>query len=171
MTQITLKGKPVNTTGSLPKIGTQAPDFTLTKIDLSETSLKDFAGKRLILNIFPSLDTATCSLSVKQFNEKASNLENTAVLCISMDLPFAQKRFCGAENLTHVCPLSAFRHPEFGEDYGVTITDGPLTGLFSRAVIIVDTKGNVTYTQQVPEITDEPNYDAALKALARPVTM
>jgi thiol peroxidase len=171
MTTITLKGNPVTTVGSLPRIGTQAPDFTLTKIDLSETGLEDFAGKRIILNIFPSVDTAICSTSVRQFNEKANKLEQTVVLCISQDLPFALKRFCAAENLTNVLPLSAFRHPEFGENYGVKMTDGPLRGLLSRAVVIIDTSGKVIYTQQVPEIADEPNYDAALQALAKLVTM
>jgi thioredoxin-dependent peroxiredoxin len=171
MTAITLKGNTINTIGTLPKVGTQAPDFTLTKNDLTEFTLKDCAGKRTILTIFPSVDTGTCASSVRHFNEAATKLENTTVLCISADLPFAQKRFCGAENINNVMTLSTFRHPEFGKTYGVTVVDGPLSGLMSRGVIVLDEKGKVIYTQQVQEITDEPNYDEALRALGKTVTM
>lgn len=165
MTTITLKGSPVNTIGSLPKIGSKAFDFTLTKTDLSDVTLKDFVGKKVILNIFPSLDTPTCATSVRHFNQTASQLPNTVVLCISADLPFAQKRFCSTENLAHVIPLSAFRHLDFGKTYGVTIVDGPLTGLLSRAIIVLDEKSNIVYTEQVAEIANEPNYTAALATL------
>lgn len=171
MAKITLKGNPVNTSGILPKIGSKAPDFVLTKTDLSDLTLKESIGKFIILNIFPSLDTGTCANSVRHFNEAASKLKNTLILCVSEDLPFAQKRFCGAENLANVCAVSAFRNPEFGEDYGVTITDGPLKGLLSRCVVVLDEQGTVIYTQQVPEITEEPNYDAALQALGKTVTI
>lgn len=166
MAQITLQGNPINTIGSLPAINTKAPAFQLTKTDLSEASLNDFAGKRLVLNIFPSIDTGVCATAVRRFNAEAEKLENTAVLCISADLPFAQARFCGAEGLDRVINLSAMRDRKFGEDYGVTITDGPLAGLFSRAVVILDENGTVTYTEQVPEITQEPDYEAALKSLS-----
>jgi thiol peroxidase len=169
MTTITRAGSPINTSGSLPKIGTQAPDFTLTKTDLSEVSLQDFLGKRVVLNIFPSLDTPTCSNSVRQFNSEMNNLENTVVLCISADLPFAQQRFCGAENLTNVTPVSVFRHPEFGTNYGVTIIDSPLKGILSRAVVIIDAQGKVIYTEQVAELRDEPHYEAAVEALGKTV--
>lgn len=167
MTTITLKGNPVNTVGTLPKIGGQAPAFTLTKTDLTETTITDYTGKKLVLNIFPSLDTPTCSNSVRKFNALANNLDNTVVLCVSADLPFAQKRFCGAENLDKVIPASSFRHLEFGKNYGVTITDGPLQGLLSRAIVILDEKGKVIYTQQVNEIADEPDYDDAIDALTK----
>lgn len=156
--KITLKGNPIETNGTLPK--GRAPDFTLVRQNLSEVTLKDYQGKKKILNIFPSLDTATCSLSVKTFNEKADCL----VLHISKDLPFAQKRFCGAEGLDHVETLSAFRS-SFAKDYGLEITTGPLKGLCSRAVIVIDEQDNVIYTEQVPEITQEPNYDRALEAV------
>lgn len=165
MTKITFKGNPINTVGTLPAIGKPAPDFTLTKTDLNEVSLKDFRGKKVILNIFPSLDTPTCAMSVRKFNEEAARLKNTVVLCISADLPFAQQRFCGAEGLKNVIPLSVFRHPEFGKNYGVLIIDGPLAGLLSRAVVIIDETGKIIYTQQVPEITQEPDYQSALAAL------
>ncbi len=165
MAQITLKGNAINTIGDLPKVGTKAPDFTLVKNDLSTGSLADYKGKKVILNIFPSLDTDTCAASVRRFNQEASNLENTVVLCISKDLPFAQARFCGAEGLKNVIVYSDFRTGEFAKAYGVEITDGPLAGLESRAVVIVDEKGYVTYIQQVPEIVDEPNYDKVLAAL------
>jgi len=165
MAQITLKGNPVNTIGNLPKTGSKAPDFNLVKNDLSMGSLKDYAGKKVILNIFPSLDTGTCAASVRRFNEEASKLDNTVVLCISKDLPFAQARFCGAEGLEDVINFSDFRTGEFGKNYGVEIADGPLAGLESRAVVIVNQEGNVTYTQQVTEITEEPNYESVLAAL------
>jgi thiol peroxidase len=165
MAKITLKGNAINTVGELPKVGSKAPDFKLVKTDLSEGSLSDYKGQRLVLNIFPSLDTGTCAASVRHFNAEASKLENTTVLCISKDLPFAQARFCGAEGLNDVHNLSDFRTGKFGKDYGVEIVDGPLAGLESRAVVVVDEKGTVIYTQQVSEIVDEPNYDAALAIL------
>lgn len=165
MAQITLKGNAINTLGNLPEIGTKAPNFELVANDLSVKTLADFAGKKVVLNIFPSLDTATCAASVRRFNAEASKLENTVVLCISKDLPFAQARFCGAEGLDQVHTLSDFRDGNFGKSYNVEIVDGPLAALESRAVVIVDENGTVTYTQQVPEIVDEPNYEEALKAL------
>jgi len=165
MAQITLKGNAINTIGNLPEVGTIAPDFTLVKNDLSEGSLADYKGQKVILNIFPSLDTGTCAASVRRFNQEASQLENTVVLCISKDLPFAQARFCGAEGLEDVHNMSDFRTGEFGKAYGVEIVDGPLAGLESRAVVVVDEEGKVIYTEQVPEIVDEPDYDKALAAL------
>lgn len=165
MTTITLKGKPINTIGTLPKQGSMAPDFTLTKVDLAEITLKDLVGKKVILNIFPSIDTSVCATATRKFNEAASNLNDTVVVCISADLPFAQNRFCGAEGLKNVIMASTFRHPEFGKQYGVMIVDGPLRGFMSRAVLVLDKKGQVIYTQQVPEIAEEPNYDAALAAV------
>ena len=165
MAKITLKGGPVETIGELPKVGSSAPNFTLTKTDLSDATLKDYAGKRLILNIFPSVDTPTCALSVKRFNEEASKSKNTAVLCVSADLPFAHKRFCGAEGIENVESASVFRSPSFGKDYGLVITTGVLKGLLSRAIVVIDGSGKVLHTQQVAEIADEPNYAAALAAL------
>mgnify|MGYP001344527468 FL=1 len=165
MASITLGGNPIHTSGELPKVGSQAPDFKLVKNDLSIATLADFKGSKLVLNIFPSIDTGTCAASVRKFNQTASQLENTKVLCISRDLPFAQKRFCGAEGLENVINLSDFKSGSFGKDYGLEITDGVLAGLHSRVVIVVDENGTVTYTQQVPEIADEPNYDAAIAAL------
>ena len=165
MADITLKGNPFHTVGELPKVGSMAPDFKLVKDDLSEKTLADYKGIKLVLNIFPSLDTGTCAASVRRFNTEASKLENTKVLCISRDLPFAQARFCGAEGLENVENLSDFRYRTFGTDYGVEIADGPLAALESRAVVIVDEAGKVTYTQQVTEIVDEPNYDEVLAAL------
>ncbi len=165
MAQITLKGNPINTIGSLPEVGSKAVDFNLVKDDLSTKTLNDYAGQKLILNIFPSLDTGTCAASVRRFNAEASNLENTTVLCISRDLPFAQARFCGAEGLKDVHNLSDFRTGDFGKDYGLQIIDGPLAGLESRAIVIIDETGMVTYTQQVSEIVDEPDYESALAAL------
>ena len=165
MAKITLKGNPVKTIGKLPKLGSKAPKFTLIKSDLSKAKLKDFKGSKLILNIFPSIDTGTCASSGRKFNEEASKLENTKVLCISRDLPFAQARFCGAEGIENVITLSDFAKGKFGKSYGVTIEDGPLANLHSRAIVVVNEEGIVTYTEQVPEIVDEPNYEAALKAL------
>ena len=164
MAQITFKGSPIHTCGELPAIGSAAPGFTLVKQDLSETTLNDYKGKKLVLNIFPSIDTGVCALSVKTFNAKAASLDNTVVLCVSMDLPFAQGRFCAAEGIENVVTASAFRSA-FGEHYGVTIADGPLAGLLSRAVVVIDETGKVIYTEQVPEIAQEPDYDAALAAL------
>ncbi len=165
MAEITLKGNPIHTLGSLPESGSVAPEFKLVKTDLSEAKLSDYKGKKVVLNIFPSLDTATCAASVRRFNAEASNLDNTVVLCISKDLPFAQARFCGAEGLDNVITLSDFRDGSFGKAYQVEIVDGPLAALESRAVVIVDEEGKVMYTQQVPEIVDEPNYEEVLNAL------
>ena len=165
MALITLGGNPVETSGELPKVGTKIADFKLVKTDLSYTSLADFAGKKLVLNIFPSVDTGTCAASVRKFNESASTLENTTVLCISRDLPFAQKRFCGAEGLDNVVNLSDFSEGSFGKTNGLEITDGPLAGLHSRVIIVVDENGTITHTEQVAEIADEPNYEAALAVL------
>ena len=165
MANISLGGNPVTTSGELPQIGTKAPDFTLVKTDLSTVSLADFKGKKLVLNIFPSVDTGTCAASVRQFNQKASGLENTTVLCVSRDLPFAQNRFCGAEGLENVVSASDFRDGSFGTAYGLNIEDGPLKGLNSRVVIVLDENGTVKYTEQVADIKDEPNYDNAIAAL------
>lgn len=168
MAQISLQGTPVQTVGNLPAVGTPAPSFRLVKTDLTEASLQDYIGKNIILNIFPSLDTSICSTSVRRFNKEASlDSPDTVVLCISADLPFAHKRFCEVEEIRNVIPLSVFRAPEFGMDYGVTFISGPLFGLLSRAVIIIDREGTVAYTEQVTEITHEPDYDAALLALSK----
>lgn len=163
--EITLKGAPIHTIGNLPSIGSQAPDFTLVKSDLSTLSLNDFTGKNIVLNIFVSIDTPTCATSVRKFNENLSKLTNTVVLCVSMDLPFALQRFCGAENLNNVIPASAFRNTDFGKNYGVTLADSPLAGLLSRAVVVIDPNQKVIYVEQVAEITAEPNYEAVSKAL------
>lgn len=165
MASITLGGNPINTNGSLPQVGTKAADFQLVKNDLSVATLADFAGSKLVLNIFPSIDTGTCATSVRTFNAKASALENTKVLCISRDLPFAQKRFCGAEGLENLVNLSDFKEGSFGKNYGLEIVDGPLAGLHSRVVIVLDENGVIKHAEQVAEIADEPNYDAALAAL------
>lgn len=165
MASITLAGNPINTNGELPKPGSKATDFKLLKTDLSTVSLSDFAGSKLVLNIFPSIDTGTCATSVRKFNEQASTLDNTKVLCISRDLPFAQKRFCGAEGLENVVNLSDFNTGDFGKNYGLEITDGVLAGLHSRVIIVIDENGTITHTEQVGEIVDEPNYDSALAAL------
>lgn len=164
MAEIKLKGNPIHTIGDLPKVGSDAPAFTLVKADLSEVSLTDLAGKRVVLNIFPSIDTGTCALSVKRFNKEAAGLQNTVVLCVSADLPFAGGRFCGAEGIDKVDTASVFRAP-FGKDYGVEIIDGPLTGLMSRSVVVIDERGKVIYNQQVPEIADEPDYAPVLESL------
>ncbi|PLY03189.1 MAG: thiol peroxidase [Desulfuromonas sp.] len=163
MANITLKGNPIETIGQLPASGTAAPDFTLVKTDLAEQKLSDLKGKKVVMNIFPSIDTDVCAASVRKFNEEASG--QATVLCISADLPFAHKRFCAAEGLDNVEPLSVFRNGDFGQDYGVTITTGPLAGLLSRAIVVVDENGQVVYTEQVPEIAQEPDYDAALAAI------
>lgn len=165
MARITLKGNPVETIGSLPAVGSTAPAFSLVRADLSEITLGSLAGKRAVLNIFPSVDTATCAMSVRRFNEQAAALDNTAVVCISADLPFAMSRFCGAEGISNVITASVFRSPDFGRDYGVLITTGPLRGLLSRAVVVVDAAGRVVHAEQVAEIADEPDYAAALAAL------
>lgn len=164
MSTITFKGNPINTIGSLPQVGNQAQEFTMVSGDLSEKNLADYTGKRVVLNIFPSIDTGICAASARKFNEEASNLDNTVVINVSRDLPFALSRFCAAEGLTNVETLSDFRG-NFGEDYGVTLTDSPLKGLLSRAVVVLDEKTNVIYTEQVPEIGQEPNYEAAIASL------
>jgi thioredoxin-dependent peroxiredoxin len=165
MARITLKGNPVNTSGNLPSKGSQAPDFTLVKSDLGKQSLSELKGKKLILNIFPSLDTSVCATSVRKFNQMAAGKTNTVVLAISKDLPFAHGRFCTTEGITNVITLSGFRDSSFGKLYGVDIIDGPMAGLYARSVIVVDEKGKVVYTQLVPEIAQEPDYDSALATL------
>jgi thiol peroxidase len=165
MAQVTLKGNPIHTSGDLPRMGAQAPAFTLTRTDLSETSLGDYQGKRVVLNIFPSIDTPVCATSVRKFNTEASQAPNTVVLCVSQDLPFAAGRFCSAEGLDKVIPASAFRSPEFGKAYGVALTDGPLKGLLAHSVVVLDEKGQVIHSQLVPEVTQEPDYAAAMGVL------
>jgi thioredoxin-dependent peroxiredoxin len=165
MAKITLKGNPINTVGELPAAGSKAPDFKLVKSDLSEVTLGELKGKNIVLNIFPSLDTAVCAASVRRFNEEAGKLDNTVVVCVSKDLPFAHGRFCSAEGIENVVTASDFRDGSFGSAYGVAIADGPLAGLHSRAVVVVDANGNVKYSEQVPEIVQEPDYEAALKAV------
>jgi thiol peroxidase len=166
MAKITLKGNPFKTVGELPATGSAAPNFSVTKTDLSETTLADFKGKNLILNIFPSIDTGTCAASVRQFNKDATKLENTIVLAVSKDLPFAHKRFCEAEGIENVVTSSEFRNTAFSDNYKVTIADGPLAGLLSRCIVVVNPEGKVIYTEQVPEIVDEPNYEKALASLS-----
>ena len=165
MATITLEGNEIHTVGELPAVGSDAPAFTLTNGDMGEASLADYTGKNIVMNIFPSIDTGVCAESTRRFNAAAGSLDNTVVLCISADLPFALARFCGAENLDNVITLSTFRNPEFGDSYGVRISDGPIAGLMSRAVVIIDANGKVSYTEQVPEIAQEPDYDAALTKL------
>lgn len=165
MAQTALRGNPVNTSGDLPAVGSAAPAYSLTGGDLSPVNSGDFAGQRVVLNIFPSVDTPTCANSVRAFNERAASLDNTSVVCVSADLPFAQARFCGAEGLENVKTASTFRSPEFMNDFGVGMVDGPLTGLCARAVVVVDGDGQVVHSQLVPEIADEPDYDAAIAAL------
>ena len=165
MTTITRQGVEIEISGNLPGVGSVAPAFTLVATDLSDCSLSDFTGKKVILNIFPSIDTPTCARSVRTFNEKAAAGENTVVLCISPDLPFAHKRFCETENIENVIPLSTFRAPEFGRAYGVTMTSTPRRGLLARAIVVVDEKGLVVYNELVPELTQEPDYDSALGAI------
>ncbi|HWL41606.1 MAG TPA: thiol peroxidase [Ilumatobacter sp.] len=165
MATVTLGGNAASTNGELPAVGAKAPDFTLVGSDLGEITLDSLAGQQVILNIFPSIDTPTCATSVRQFNEKAAALDNTVVLCVSEDLPFAAGRFCGAEGITNVKTGSGFRS-SFAQDYGVSFTDGPLNGLMARAVVVLDGDGTVTYTQLVPEVRDEPNYDDALAAVS-----
>ena len=165
MAQIKLKGNPIHTVGNLPSVDSSLPDFNLTTTDLGDVTLNDFKGQRLVLNIFPSLDTAVCAASVRQFNKLAAGLKNTKVLCISMDLPFAHKRFCTSEGIEHVINLSELHERGFGETYGVRIIDGPMRGLFARSVIIADETGKIIYAELVPEITQEPDYEAAMKVL------
>lgn len=165
MATITLKGNPIETVGDLPAVGSKAPAFSLTRTDLSNCSQDDFSGKTVVLNIFPSIDTSVCAASVRRFNAEAILQKDTVVLCISADLPFAHKRFCEADGLENVIPLSVFRSPSFGSDYGVTITTGPLAGLLARAVVIIDSGGTVVYTELVPEIGQEPDYHKAISIL------
>lgn len=165
MASITLGGNPAKTVGNLPAVHALAPDFILTKLDFSNASLSDYKGQKLVLNIFPSVDTSVCAQSVRHFNQEASKMENTKVLCISKDLPFAQKRFCGAEGIQNVEMLSDYKTGKFGNDYGVTFVDSAFASLLSRSVVVVDGHGKVIYTEQVPETGNEPNYDAALEAL------
>lgn len=167
MTTVTFKGNPVEIQGVLPAIGTQTPSFTLTKTDLADVGDSEFKGKRVVLNIFPSIDTPVCAASVRRFNQETAALPKTVVLCISADLPFALARFCGAEGLQDVVPLSDFRHKEFGSDFGVRMTEGPLAGLLARSIVVLDSDGRVQYTQLVPEIAQEPDYDAALEAVKK----
>ena len=164
MTTVTFQEHPVQT-GDLPAVGSKGPDFTLAGTDLTDKTPADFAGKTVILNIFPSIDTPVCAASVRRFNQEAAAIDNAVVLCVSADLPFAHQRFCEVEGLDDVIPLSVFRAPDFGRDYGVIITDSPLRGLLSRAIVIIDSEGTVVYTQHVPEISDEPDYAAALDFL------
>ncbi|QNN46908.1 thiol peroxidase [Thermomonas brevis] len=165
MSSVTLKGNPVRVGGNQPAVGDLAPAFRLVGVDLSDRGLSDFAGKRKVLNIFPSVDTGVCAASVRHFNKDATGLENTAVLCISADLPFAQARFCGAEGIENVTMLSTMRGREFLRDYGVALEDGPLAGVAARAVVVLDAQDKVLHVQLVPEITEEPDYAAALAAL------
>ncbi|KAA8715008.1 MULTISPECIES: thiol peroxidase [Pseudomonas syringae group] len=165
MAQVTLKGGPVQVNGELPATGNKAHDFTLTAANLADVTLADFAGKRKVLNIFPSVDTPTCATSVRKFNAQANELSNAVVLCISADLPFAQARFCGSEGLENVQNLSSFRSADFSQNYGVAIADGPLKGLTARAVVVLDENDNVLHSELVKEIAEEPNYDAALAVL------
>lgn len=166
MSIVTLKGAiQMNTTGELPQVGTVAPDFTVVKTDLSELKLSDLRGKKVVLNIFPSVDTEVCAASVRRFNQEASQLDNTVVLCISQDLPFAHARFCGAEGLNNVVSASTFRYNCFNEGYGMRLADGPMAGLMARSVVVINENGQVKYTQLVGEVTEEPNYEAAIVAL------
>jgi len=164
MAEITLRGNPIHTVGDLPAVGSAAPAFELVGDGLAPVDSADHAGTTMVLNIFPSLDTAVCAMSVRTFNERAASLDGAVVLCISADLPFAQSRFCGAEGIENVITGSTFRS-SFGDDYGVRLADGPLAGVMSRAVVVVGPDGTVTYTEQVPEIGQEPDYDAALAAI------
>lgn len=166
MAKVTLKGNPVSVKGELPSVGSEAPDFQLTKTDLSNVSLDQYKGKNVILNIFPSVDTSTCATSVRKFNEKAAALDDTVILCVSKDLPFAHARFCGAEGIENVDSVSSLRkEQDFEGKYGVLIQDGPLSGLMARAIVVIDKEGKVKHTQLVDEIVDEPDYESALKSL------
>jgi len=165
MAIITLKGNEINTNGNLPEIGSLAPEFILIDAGLAAKRLSDFTGINLVLNIFPSIDTGTCAASVRNFNKTATDLTNTIVFCISRDLPFAQSRFCGAEGIENIVMLSDFNTSQFGKDYGIEITDGPLAGLHSRCIVVINQDGKIIYTEQVSEIVDEPNYDKALESL------
>lgn len=165
MAKISLKGTLMHTIGNLPPVGSPAPDFVVTKINLSEAKLSDFQGKKVVLNVFPSLDTPVCATTMIQFSEIAKQFPDVIFLCVSADVPFAQQRFCAAEHIENVQALSVFRHTEFGKEYGVFIMDGPLAGLLSRAVIVVNEQGEIIHTEQVTELSDEPNYAAVLASL------
>jgi len=165
MASVTLKGNPINTIGDLPKVGEQAPNFKLAKLDLSNATLEDYKGQRVILNIFHSVDTGTCAASVREFNKVASELDNTKILCISKDEPFAMGRFCGAEGIENVEMLSDFRDGSFGKAYNLLFANGPVEGLLSRSIIVLDADHKVIYSEQVQEVVEEPNYDKALNAL------
>ncbi|MBS2098383.1 thiol peroxidase [Carboxylicivirga linearis] len=165
MAKITFKGSPVATAGDLPRVGAEAPEFTLVNTDLGDVSLHDYKGQKVVLNIFPSVDTSVCAASVRRFNDEASKRDNTTVLCISRDLPFAHARFCGAEGLDKVISLSEYKDEVFSQNYGVKMVDGPLAGLLSRAVVVVDENGKVVHSEQVDDIVNEPDYEAALKVL------
>ena len=165
MAAITFKGETIHTAGTLPAVGSRVPAFILTDRDLADRSMAEYQGRKIVMNIFPSIDTSVCAMSVRRFNAEAAARPGTVILCISADLPFAASRFCGAEGLDKVVTLSDFRHKEFGADYGVRITDSPLAGLLARAVLVIDEQGKVVYTEQVPEIGQEPDYDAALAVL------
>lgn len=165
MAKITLKGTPVNTSGNLPATGSMAPEFSLVKTDLGTLSLSELKGKKVILNITPSLDTSVCAISVRKFNQFAAGIENVVILAITKDLPFAHGRFCSTEGITNVIPLSGFRDTNFGKAYGIEIIDGKFAGLYARSIVVIDEAGKVIYTQLVPEIAEEPDYDSALKAL------
>ncbi|HLU84365.1 MAG TPA: thiol peroxidase [Vicingaceae bacterium] len=165
MAKITFKGNEINTSGQLPSVGSTAANFELIGADLSTKTLQDFKGNKLVLNIFPSIDTGICAASVRNFNQQAANLSNTKVLCISRDLPFAQSRFCGAEGIENVVMLSDFKTGKFGKDYGLEISEGAFSGLHSRCIVVLDESGKVVYTEQVPEIAQEPDYEKALAAL------
>lgn len=167
METVYFKGTPCHTYGMIPAVGTKAPCFNLTGIDLNEIRCTDYAGKRVVLNVFPSLDTPVCAMSVRRFNKEASKLDNTVVICVSMDLPFAMNRFCTAEGLQNVVPASAFRSPTFAQQYGLQLVDGPLAGLLARAVIVLDEEHNVIYSDLVEEITNEPDYKGAIDVLTR----
>jgi thioredoxin-dependent peroxiredoxin len=166
MAQVTFKGNPIRIAGSLPKAGAIAPDFKVVQADLSVLSLSGLKGKKVVLNIFPSLDTPVCATSVRRFNVEAAKLTNTVVLCVSRDLPFAQKRFCTTEGINNVITGSEYQDSSFSDAYGILIQDGPLAGLFSRAIVVIDERGKVVYTEQVPEIAQEPDYEKALVAAA-----
>lgn len=167
METVYFQGKPCHTYGTLPRVGDKAPCFTLVRPDLSEVHCSDFPGKRVVLNIFPSLDTPVCATSVRRFNEEAAGLKDTVVLCVSMDLPFAAGRFCSAEGLKDVIPASAFRSPMFAQKYGIQIVDGPLAGLLARSVVVIDENRHVVFVQLVEEITEEPDYRAAISVLKK----
>jgi thiol peroxidase len=165
MAELKFKGNPIHTNGNLPQVGQKAPEFTLVKNDLSRTSLSEYAGKRVVLNIFPSIDTGVCATSVRKFNEQAANLDNTVVLCVSKDLPFANGRFCGAEGISNVVTLSDFDGGVFGTNYEAQMIDGPLKGLLARSIVVVNENGDVIHTELVDDIVNEPNYDAVLNVL------